>query len=105
MTKFLNGPAANQCLMLKRSPVLLRVVESRGTWDALDQLKDEPSRDEKIYAYTLTEHHGMAFVDGRKFRGCFAMASYKFVNPQPTDAEMRDTSLWHAWCVKNDPRQ
>ena len=38
MTTFQDGPAKGMTLMLKRTPVYLRVVCSLGKVDALDQL-------------------------------------------------------------------
>lgn len=92
-------------MMLKRTPIILRVTEFGGKFDALNELDDRPLPQEKLYAYTIAEHRGMAFIDGAKCRGCFGMAKYKLMPVQPTDAQMRDDTLWHDWCVKNDPRK
>jgi hypothetical protein len=40
VTKFLDGPAAAEVLMLKRSPDWLRVTYDGEAFDALDQLQD-----------------------------------------------------------------
>ena len=111
MTTFEDGPAKGQCLMLQRTPVLMRVTEEispesgKHKFDALYELHDRPAPHENLYAYTIAQFRGYAFIDGAKFHGRCAMASYKLTATQPTDAEMRDDTLWHNWCVKNDPRK
>jgi len=45
MIRFLDGPADGVELRLMRTPIMLRVVRSAGgTWDALDQPDDTPTR-------------------------------------------------------------
>ena len=102
MTSIEDGPAKGQTFMLKRAPLLLRVVESDGTWDALDQLDDLPNPWEKIYAYERVGDVGQVHINaGRSAgHGWYTMASYRFVPDQPTDAEMRDPEKWQAWCWK-----
>lgn len=106
MTKFLNGPAAGQTLMLKRAPIYLRVVRlaigvGSSKWDALDQPTDNPETGEIVFAYKCkckgepgTVHLNM----GRKGGGWYAVAEYELCEVQPTDAEMRSTPAWQAWC-------
>jgi hypothetical protein len=101
MTKFTNGPAQGQTLMLKRAPVFLRVVEKGGKIDALDQLSDIPEPDENLMAYTLSERPAMAFIDGTKCKGAYPIASYHLVPDQPVDAVMRDDKNWGKWCEEN----
>jgi hypothetical protein len=36
---------------------------------------------------------------GGNASGFYPIAKYKFREPQPTDAEMRTTEAWHAWCA------
>jgi len=102
MTKFLDGPAAGQTLMLHRAPIFLRVVEQAGEFDALDQLEDEPRPGEKLYAYRRTGDAGYAFIDfggkSKKASGCYPIASYSFIEPQPTQAEMSMYPTWAEWC-------
>jgi hypothetical protein len=110
MTTFIDGPAKEQCLMLRRSPVLMRVTEEilpesgKHKWDALNELTDRPLPHERLYAYTMAEFRGSAFIVSSKFHGRVNLVSYKLTKTQPTDAEMRDEMLWHNWCVANDPR-
>jgi hypothetical protein len=108
MTAFIDGPAKGQHLSLRRAPVFLRVVKEdlqSGKWDALDQLSDEPSAGEKLFAYVVSGEVGWCHLNrGRGGSGFYPIASYKFIEPQPSDAEMRTTAAWHSWCVKNDPR-
>ena len=103
MTRFTDGPAAKQMLMLKRSPLYLRVVQNaKGKFDGLDQLTDEPGPDEQVCAYRLVSVDGWAMVDwtenGKRRGGCFPSATYAVVAEQPDDATMRDTAKWRAWC-------
>lgn len=101
MTRFLDGPAKGQTLMLKRAPVYLRVVrDAGGKWDALDQLTDAPALDEEIFVYVLDSHPGAAFIDGPKVRGRYPIAAYRFIAPQPERHEVRDNGRWQAWCEK-----
>ena len=107
MTRFEDGPAAGQTLMLKRVARFLRVTaviapESGkvSKWDALDQLGDSPRPDETLYAYEVFGEIGMAFVDGKNVHGCYPIANYRFVKEQPTQAIMMSTQGWHEWCLK-----
>lgn len=88
--------------MLKRSPVFLRVVEEFGNFDALDQLEDEPKDTEKIYAYRVFGSVGACHINRAGGRGGFyTMADYKFIPQQPSDAVMRNDSMWGDWCKEN----
>ncbi|RJP48772.1 MAG: hypothetical protein C4586_08655 [Anaerolineaceae bacterium] len=100
MTHFEDGPAKGETLMLKRSPIFLRVVEVNGQWDALDQLDDEPAPHEKIYAYERIGEPGMVHINaGRKGNsGWYPMAAYRFITDQPTDSAMLDSEAWRQWC-------
>ncbi len=100
MTHFEDGPAKGQTLMLKRTPFFLRVVEADGKWDALDQLNDRPLPEEKIYVYKRTGKPGMVHLNmGRKNHGgLFPMATYRVIDQQPRDADMRDNERWQRWC-------
>lgn len=101
MSKFIDGPAAGVELQLRRAPILLRVVHSQAGWDALDQLHDEVRSGEKVYAYILTEPptsmHLLTRGKNRHAGGWYAIGVYRLLDPQPTDAEMRDTELWMRW--------
>lgn len=105
MTRFQDGPAAGQTLMLKRAPIFLRVTECKSKWDALDQPGDGPRLDEKLYAYTLVAKPGAAFIDGPKIRGCYPISDYRYFVPQPMDDLMRDNDLWQYWCEHQAPRE
>lgn len=110
MTTFEDGPAKGQALMLKRAPVFLRVThvpqKVHEAWDALDQPDDEPRASEQLFTYVLTEGgFGFVHIKASKGGGFYKLASYKLWPNQPTDAEMRDTAKWRAWCKANDPRK
>lgn len=95
MTRFEDGPAKGQTLMLKRAPYFLRVVLSpKGKWDALDQLDDKPDRTETLFAYELIEAPGVAFLNPG---GRYPVARYRLVENQPIDGAMRDSEAWPAW--------
>jgi hypothetical protein len=99
MTRFEDGPAKGQTLMLKRSPQFLRVAEAGGKWDALDQFEDTPEPGEKLHAY---ERHGEAggchirASGGRS--GFYTVASYRHCAEQPAQEQMRDQDAWRDWC-------
>lgn len=102
MTKFTDGPAARESLMIRRAPPYLRVVVTRcGKWDALDQLDDQPKPKEQIYAYRRTKKLGMCHIKAskRSASGFYPIAEYAFIEPQPPEEVMRSTEQWRAWCL------
>ena len=102
MTRFQDGPAVGQALMLHRAARFLRVTKSIVSgvdkWDALDQLEDQPKPNETLFAYEIVNKPIMCHVNAGRRTGFYPMAKYKFVNPQPTDADMRTEEAWDAWC-------
>lgn len=81
MTTFLDGPAKGQCLMLRCSPEILRVVHDvkTGKWDALDLPTDTPRHDEEVYTYKLKRHIGSAFICRRPGGGGLTqIAEYEY---------------------------
>lgn len=107
MTKFLDGPAQGNTLMLKRAVLLLRVVTKDGkTWDALDQPEDTPAPDEKIQVYALKEHRGNCHVklggQAKNASGFYPMSDYVLCKIQPDDIVARDAGKWSAWCHAHD---
>lgn len=102
MTRFTDGPAKDSTLMLKRAPFFLRVTESSGKFDALDQPGDTPNLDESLRAYKLTTEPAMCHVNmGRKGGGFYPLAEYRLIENQPPDDVMRDTKRWRVWCEEN----
>ena len=106
MSKFLNGPAAGTNLSLGRSPYFLRAVRAPGkTWDALDQLDDEPAPNEEIHVYRLASEPMNAHVDGRdpkngkRFGRWMSIADYVLHDEQPDDPTARDKQSWQQWCA------
>lgn len=105
MITFRDGPAAGQTLMLKRTPLLLRVVQSkRGEWDALDQLDDVPRAGETITVYrihpeTVSRYHVRACR--RSGSGFYFRGEYSLFAKQPTDEEARSTAAWQAWATEH----
>lgn len=101
MTKFKDGPAAGQTLMLHRSPTFLRVVFDGSKWDALDQIDDTPRAGETCFAYYITANHGWVHIKmARSGSGFYWRADYTFCAEQPPQALMRDTAAWQAWCTE-----
>lgn len=103
MMKFIDGPAAGQVLALHRTPILIRaVVNSKGKWDALDQLSDTPSADERIFLYILAEKPMPVHINAKKGGGWYGIGTYAYVPEQPSDTDMRDR--WQEWCDENEER-
>jgi hypothetical protein len=111
--RFLDGPAAGVSLMLRRAPVVLRVVSRppRGkddtvahglAWDALDQLDDLPEPRETVHVYRRqrdpTWFHLCIRGKGKRAAGFYAVADYRLYWRQPDGTITRDTAAWRAWC-------
>ncbi len=105
MISFRNGPASGQILTLHRAPFLLRVTQEGKSFDALDQLEDEPRAEEALHAYVLEDGPTAAFVrcskPGRS--GLVLIAAYRVVPTQPRDKDMRTRAAWVAWCEAHAP--
>lgn len=106
MIHLVDGPAKGQNLMLRRAPFLLRVTEHKGTFDALDLVEDEPFPGESVHAYVQVSKpswcHLRIAKPGRS--GFYMIADYKFIEPQPTAAEMDNRPAWEKWCNDNAGR-
>lgn len=99
MTKFIDGPAAGQTLMLKRTPKLLRVTQVGAKFDALNELEDVARQEEKLYCYVLSEYLGMAHINRSGGRGGFyPIAEYKLREQQPSEFQMYSNEAWARWC-------
>ena len=102
MITFRDGPAAGQVLTLSRAPVFLRAVRERGTenWDALDLLTDTPRDSEEIVVYRRESEPVTVHISRRprSQSGWYQMATYRVVDPQPQDAEVRRHESWRKWC-------
>jgi len=111
MITFIDGPAIGQRLMLKRIPILLRVVQNSqsGEWDALDQLADKPRHDEKVHVYLRGDEVSMYHVlcrrgaGSRSGTGWYYKASYRLFETQPDAADVRTNDRWQAWAKANAP--
>src|SRR4051794_35138431 len=102
MTTFTDGPAAGVTLLIRRTPLFLRVVlNAKGKWDAIDQLSDRANYDEAVYAYRKTADEGDgggAFIcRGGGAGGYFQFAKYAFIAEQPPEDVLRYNSRWQAW--------
>lgn len=101
MTTFQDGPAKGQRLMLRRAAHYLRVVESGGKFDALDQPDDQPEAGERLFAYEIVGEPSMCHIRASGGRGgSYPIATYRLVADQPADADMRTTQAWHSWCAR-----
>lgn len=100
MITFLDGPAADVALHLRRCPIFLRVVQSpSGKWDALDQLEDVARPREKIFLYVLLAQVIPCFM---RPGGYCPIGRYRHLSDdQPQDAVMRDNAAWREWVKEN----
>lgn len=105
---FIDGPAEDQRLSLRRAPFLLRVTRlgapgEKLQFDALDMVDDEPMGYEDLFAYVLIEGPTRCFIrtSKRGAGGLHMIATYKMSPIQPTDPDMRTRKAWVAWCERN----
>lgn len=105
MTKFLDGPAVDVVLGLRRAPLLLRVVQDRlGNWDALDQLEDEPKHGETVSVYVRVAGPWKARINrGRRAGGCVWLegGEYRHLEPQPAVEILRRNGAWRDWASRD----
>lgn len=98
-----NGLAHGQTLLLKRSPILLRVViNPHNETDALDLLEDEAEEDEDIYVYKIRKNPKPSWCHlnlGRGKGGVFRVADYDIYEEQPEDKILRNNELWSKWAL------
>lgn len=105
MTKFMDGPAAEVVLALRRAPQYLRAVcDPSGKWDALDQLDDAPADDERVVVYQMTagpyHMHVQRRERGRRVCGWYSGGEYRVLAEQPSDDVLRSNSRWRAWVAE-----
>lgn len=102
MSPFRNGPADDVRLLLRRAPLLLRVVHFAAAgdgpraerWAALDQVDDHPGVDETITVYVRTSRIQPVHVHRH---GWFQQANYELAPFQPDDSDLRTNSAWQKW--------
>lgn len=110
MIKFLDGPAKDQTLMLRRAPIMLRVTRQviARTFDALDQLTDAPDDGEEIFVYRQESYDGHVHLNcrgkNRSAGGFYPIATYRLLPDQPEDKHVRTNAAWAAWCDANRER-
>lgn len=102
MIRFLDGPAKDVKLRLRRAPLVLRAVRSpSGEWDALDQLGDAPRPGETIVVYVrasdVGSYHLCVRGKNRAAGGWYLDARYRVLDEQPADDQVRETAAWRAW--------
>lgn len=109
MTTFRNGPARNAKIHLRRTPVLLRVVEKDGTFKGLVGPDDKPKPDDIVHVYLMVQQgksYHMAQVAGEKkaARGWFESAEYELYEGEPPpDEALYGVIAWRQWCLANSP--
>lgn len=100
MTTFEDGPAKGKVLGLLRTPVFLRVVQNtKGKFDALDQLSDSAAADEKVFVYELVRFDGNVIIcsRGKGGGGRFGLATYRLYATQPPQAQLVSNTAWAEW--------
>lgn len=106
MTKFIDGPAEGQTLMLQRAPIFLRAVQDqKKEWDALDQLHDTVADGETVYVYVLDREPGRCHVLRRgkgQQSGWYTVATYRLHIEQPSQEILSSTIGWRKW-VQTQP--
>ena len=101
---FIDGPAAGVTLVLGRAVLMLRVVQnSKGEWDALDQLNDKPRKDEQIHVYRFCGQAGRPYHIRSSKKGMSGWWTHMTYEewPNPGDEHLRTTKAWHQWCDDN----
>ena len=105
MIELLDGPAKGNYLV-KRSPMWLRAVVNTKTneMDLLDQIDDEPKKNEAVFIYRLQGEAGYMHVyargkGGKSTSGFYATGQYKFIiaNPEIDTKALRDNLAWQVW--------
>lgn len=101
MITFTGGPAHGQTLMLHRAPRFLRVTKQGAKFDALDAPVDVALPDEALFAYEIVGKPSMCHLKmSGKGSGFYALASYRYLERQPSDRTMRSNVRWQEWCEK-----
>jgi hypothetical protein len=113
MTSFIDGPCKGQSMLIKRSPLYMRVTMrnhlGKVQIDALDQLNDTPMPSEVCFAYRIApDEEQMSFGSvhikcsgsAKSASGFYKVVSYAFVKEQPAQDVMRNNELWRNWCNK-----
>lgn len=99
-----------RALSLKRVPRFLRFVfhPKAKTWDALDQLDDEPREGETVFAARLADSGSMhvdGYRNGKRFGEWYKTATYELVEPQPDQSTLRDRGAWQKWATEQNAKE
>lgn len=108
MTTFRNGPARGHRIHLRRTPVLLRVVERDGAFKGLVGPDDKPKPDDIVHVYLLVTQDGEYRLEsdpgGKKApRGWFVAGVYELYEGEPpTEEQLRGVIAWRQWTMENN---
>ena len=106
----LDGPAEGVSFMLRRAPMMLRLVRaSNGHWDALNEPGDEIRESEAPHCYIMVGRPSQFHMScrPRSASGMFWSARYRHLaelEGGPDDTTMRSNDAWVAWCGANRER-
>src|SRR5947209_15847001 len=95
---FEDGAAEGVTLHAQRAPLFLRAVADRERkWDVLDQLDDEPKREEELYVYErVSVEHRCYRGEDRNKSGWYNI--YQEVAIDSTEkATLRYNERWRQW--------
>ena len=102
MSTFWDGPAAGVSLMIRRTPLVLRLAQDAANdWDVLEQFTDKPDPGDKLYVYMRASTSAQVHLC---IGGWFSFADYRIAPEQPRDDQMRETPAWNEWCEANRTR-
>lgn len=101
MISFIDGPAILRTFLLPRSPIILRVCQTRrtGNFRALIWASDAPRSGEIISLYVLTERPEAVW--NREHRRHYAVGRYRYLDEDVPPASLRDQDSWLEWMAQN----
>lgn len=102
MTTFSNGPCKGTPLHLRRTPVILRVVQTGEDFKALTGHDDKPKPGDTVHLYLMVQQGG--FYKAPPLKGWFEKASYELWEGEyPDEATICSAIAWRQWCMQNNP--
>ena len=84
---------------------IIRVVDSKGETDVLDQIEDTSNENEVVYIYKRQGSAGTAHVRGaRNLSGWYAIGEYVWM-PAVNGQELRDNPTWQQWATSQAEKE